>query len=344
MPAIKGLLPRVLSLLTLLCSWQMALAVPHVVAQSSNLAPVGSIEGPAELVRAEGKYLYVVAGPRLRIIDVTNPAAPRPVGAYTFSEHIRAFTVSGSIVYAAADFFGLRVLDASSPTAPVLRGSLEMEGGNLTIDLLGNNVLVATNLVSGLEVVDVSDVSNPVSLPSYFTDGYAQGVAASHPLVYVTDEPTGLYILDLSEPDSPVVVSVQETKESRAGGRGMPSVPSPLVGISESVVAPSSKIAVLLDRADGLLHIYDVSKPAAPVKVTTFNTLTRSENLKVRESRAYIAGGPAGIQVIDLSNPSKPVIVGTFKTTRPARDVAATDSLVFAATGNGGVVILRQSR
>ena len=328
----------------LLCCYPLAFSASHVLAQTLTLAPVGVIDGPADLVQVQGKYAYVIADRTLRIFDVTNFSAPQRVGVFTFPEHVRAFSVSRSVIYAAADFFGIRIVDASSPAAPVLRGSLPMRGGLLLVALAGANILVATSLVSGLEVVNVSEVARPVLLTSYFfTDGYAQAVAASGQLAYATDSAGGLYIIDLSKPDSPAAVSVQETTVMRLGSGDMPAVPSPLVAVSESVAAPSLKIALVLERIGGLLQIHDVSNPRAPVKVTTFRTQVRPQTLGVRGSLAYI-GGPDGLQIVDFSNPSKPVLAGSFKTAGPAQDVALADSLVLAAIGKGGVVVLRQSQ
>ena len=81
----------------------------------------------------------------------------------------------------------------------------------------------------------------------------------------------------------------------------------------------------------------------APVLATTFRTPGNAQRASIRGTRAYVADGPAGLQVLDFSNPSQPTIVGSYKTAMPARDVAVTDSLVFVVVGGEEVMVLRQT-
>ena len=334
-------LPRLVRASFLLGCAYLVSSAP-VIAQTPNLSRIGSINGPADLVQVDGKVLYVVADRTLRIIDVTNPAVPQAAGAFTFPEHIRSFAVSGSHVYVLADFHGIRILDVSSPASPVLRGSLELKGGYFTIVLFDKNVLLASSILSGLQIIDVSDVAKPALLTSYFTDGYAQSISVSRPLAYVMDDPTGLYVFDLSNPRSPAVVTLLKLNVPRQQGSG--AITTASVAVSEAVAERSPKVAVLLDSTNGLLQFYDVSSPAAPVKRSSFSVPAGSEALVVRESSAYIASVRQGLQIVDFSNPLKPVDSGNFKTMQPAHDVAVSDSLVFVATGAGGAVILRSNK
>jgi len=255
-------LPRLVRASFLLGCAYLVSSAP-VIAQTPNLSRIGSINGPADLVQVDGKVLYVVADRTLRIIDVTNPSVPQAAGAFTFPEHIRSFAVSGSHVYVLADFHGIRILDVSSPASPVLRGSLELKGGYFTIVLYDKNVLLASSILSGLQIIDVSDVAKPALLTSYFTDGYAQSISVSRPLAYVMDDPTGLYVFDLSNPRSPAVVTLLKLNVPRQQGSG--AITTASVAVSEAVAERSPKVAVLLDSSNGLLQFYDVSSPAAPV-------------------------------------------------------------------------------
>ena len=313
-----------------------------VSAQTTTFAAVGTIDGPAELVRAQGKYVYVVADKTLRIFDASNPSAPRRVGTHTFPEHIRALTVSGAFIYAAADFYGLRIVDVSSAEHPVERGSLPMRGGILTLVMAEKSVLVTTNLVEGVQIVDVSKSAAPVLLTSYFTDGYAQAAATSGSLAYVTDSPIGLYIIDLSDASSPTVMSTLALTVKRMGSGDMPAVPSPLVAIAAPEAASAARTAVVLDKTTGLVELLDVTNPRSAAKIGRVSANGRTQCLAVRRSWAYVCG-QGGVQVVDLSNRSNPAPAGSFKTNHPTLDVAVADGLVLAALGQGGVAMFRQS-
>jgi len=248
-------LPRLVRASFLLGCACLVLSAP-VTTQTPSLSRIASINGPADLVQVDGKVLYVVADRTLRIIDVTNPSVPQAAGAFTFPEHIRSFAVSGSHVYVLADFHGIRILDVSSPASPVLRGSLELKGGYFTIVLFDKNVLLASSILSGLQIIDVSDVAKPGLLASYFTDGYAQSISVSRPLAYVMDDPTGLYVFDLSNPRSPAVVTLLKLNVPQQQGSG--AITTASVAVSEAVAERSPKVAVLLDSTNGLLRFYDV--------------------------------------------------------------------------------------
>ena len=96
------------------CAW--------VVSAQTRFERVGSIPGPADVVRAQGAYTYVAAGKTLTIVDVSNPASPKRVGSYTFPQEIWGFRLAGSRAYVGANFFGLGILDVSDPKAPTLVG------------------------------------------------------------------------------------------------------------------------------------------------------------------------------------------------------------------------------
>ena len=334
-------LPRLVCASFLLWCAYLVSSAP-VTARTPDLSRIAAIDGPADLVQVDGTVLYVVADRTLRIVDITNPSVPKAAGAFTFPEHIRSFAVSGSSVYVLADFHGIRILDVSNPASPVLRGSLPLKGGYFTIVLFDKNVLLASGILAGLQIIDVSDVAKPAPLASYFTDGYAQSISVSRPLAYVIDAPTGLYVFDLSNPRSPAVVTVLKLNAPQQQSPG--AITTGSVAISEAVAGRSPETAVLLDSTNSLLLFYDVSRLAAPVRISSFSVPAGSEALVVRGSMAYIASGRQGLQIVDFSNPIKPVDSGTFKTMQPAHDVAVADSVVFVATGSGGVIIFRSSQ
>jgi hypothetical protein len=332
----------------ILLGWSCFVALSaQLPAQKLNLSPVGTIAGSADLVEVQGPYAYVAAGLTLNVFDVKDPSAARLSGSFKFPERIWAFTVSGSMVYVADDWFGLAVLDVSNPATPVLRGSFKTVGQAWGVAVSGTKAVVA-NQMSGIDVINASNPDKPVSAGSYFTDGYARGVATSGSLAYVVDQPTGFSVLDLSKEGQPIEVSTQQTAQ-------VPLV----VAVSPSAAseATSPKIACVLGGrglfgGGGPLQVYDVSNPSAPAKVASYKTPGVAQRVKMQGVLAYVADGPEGLQIVDLSTPEKPTLAYSYKTVGPARDVAIADSLVFVVVGEGrqgadpktggsGVVILR---
>jgi hypothetical protein len=315
---------------TVLPCWGLiaVIATVSVDAQTLNFALVGSIAGPADMVKVQGAYAYVAADKTFTIVDISNPAEPKRSGAYTFPELIWGFRVAGSSVYVAADLFGFGILDVSNAAAPTLRGSFKTPGQAKNVAVSGTTALVADH-VTGLDIVDVSNPAKPIQAGSVFLEGFATDVVTSGSLAYAADRPTGFYILDLSKPTPLEPTSMQS---AISPGQGQLEV------LQASAQGPT--LAVLV--ANGSLQMYDVSNPAAPIKIPTYRTPGGARRVSLKGSLAYVADGREGLQVVDLSTPSKPSIVGAYKTASPARDVAVADSLILVVVGSE-VLILRQT-
>lgn len=339
-PAGTGRRRFFLCVTSVFCVAALAGARPGSAAQAGAPSTLATIEGPAELVQIHNERLHVVADRTLRIFDIAKPSRPVPIGGFTFGERITSFAVSASRVYALADFHGIRILDISNPKSPALRGSFPLRGGHTNVALFNDTTLLVTGRASGLQIIDVSNADAPMRLAAEFTDGYAQSVSVSGPLAYVIDDPTGLYVFDLSKPQSPQAVGLLDVSMPPPQGSGAPAgLPSHGV----AVVGPAAKrvtpIAVVIDKTGGLLLFYDVSNPAAPVLVGQHAVPVGAEALVVRESLAYLALGRQGLRVVDFSTPSKPVDAGSFVTKHPVVDVRVSESVVFVATGPGGVIL-----
>src|SRR5262245_48396325 len=76
-----------------------ALGAATASGQTVKFVHVGSIPGPVDLIRVQDRYAYVAAARTLTIFDISNPAAPKREGAYTFPEKIWGFRLAGSFAY-----------------------------------------------------------------------------------------------------------------------------------------------------------------------------------------------------------------------------------------------------
>src|SRR3990172_2867887 len=88
-------------------------ASPALVGQT------GVLPGAVRDVALAGNYAYLAdyyGG--LRIIDISNPAAPSETGFYGTPGEAWGVAVAGSYAYIAAGDSGLRIIDVSNPAAP----------------------------------------------------------------------------------------------------------------------------------------------------------------------------------------------------------------------------------
>ena len=290
-----------------------------ISAQTPAFTQVASIPGPADLVEIHGSRAYVVGHGTLRIIDISNPQAPKTLGTHTFPEKIWGLQIAEPLVYVAADFFGLGILDVSNPAAPKLRGSLKTPGQAKSVVVAGNKAAVADHM-SGVDFIDTSNADKPTLLGSFYLEGYAREVALSGSIAYAVDAPFGVYAFDMTKPGALEPVHSQQTAQA----------PGSIVVSPDN--AGATKLAVLV--GGGSIQIYDLSKPTEPARVTAFKTPSgRPVRAALHGAHAFVADSREGLQVVDLSNPKAPRLVASHKTAAPARDVAVTDSHVFVVVG-----------
>jgi len=317
----------------LICAVILASVSPIVSAQNAPFTPVGSIAVPGDMLRIDGGRAYLAAGNTLTILDISNPAAPKRAGAYELPDRIWGFSVKGSRAYMACDLHGVEILDVSNPAKVTRAGYYKTKGQAHSVDIFGKTALVADHML-GVVYLDISNEAKPVLLGSVFVEGYPRYVAVFGSLLYAVDSPAGFYVVDpaAAEPLDPL--GAIQTADA-----GFGRVIS--IGMSDQSDTKGQKIAAV--SGGRVLQIYDVSKPAAPVLLSTFATPGRGPRMAMKGRTAYVADNAQGIQVVDLSTPSKPRIVSSYKTAKPAIDVAVVDSLVYVVTGRDELLILRQA-
>jgi len=153
-----------------------------------TLVPVGSIAGPADLVKVQGKYAYVVADKTLTVVDVSNPR-PDPDGRLHVPRENWGFR--SSALWSTWRRF-LRAGDRRrlEPGGTGAGRLDENSGAGQEVAVFGTKAVVADHM-SGVDFIDVSNKAKPVSLGSFFLDGYARDVVAAGSLAYAVDAPTG---------------------------------------------------------------------------------------------------------------------------------------------------------
>jgi hypothetical protein len=312
-----GRIGRATGIALALTTWTIPTA-----AQTMSFRQVGSFAGPADTVEIQGSYAFVAGGKTIAVFDLLDPAAPVRVSEYVFPEQVWSFRLAGGRAYVAANFFGLGVLDITNPTYPTLVASIKTPGQAKGVAIAGSRVLVADHM-SGVDVVDLSTPDAPALLGSVFLDGYARDVAAAGGVVFAIDAPTGLYAINPGTPESPDPIGQIQSL----------TTPASIEVLQRLGSVPA---AVALVPGVGGVQIYDVTRPEAPVHLTTFATPGgRPVRLALEGPIAYVADGREGLLVLDLSDPSAPTVVGSHATPRPARDVAVAGSLVLVAIGAG---------
>jgi hypothetical protein len=137
-----------------------------------------------------GNYVYVAdAEGGLRIVNVSNPAAPFEAGYYDTAGQTQSVAVSGIYAYVADLDQGLRVINISNPASPFETGFYNPSGLGYwayTVKVAGNYAYVGS--VDGLRSINVGNPANPTQAGFYeILGGSYKGVSLAGNYAYVAD-------------------------------------------------------------------------------------------------------------------------------------------------------------
>lgn len=190
-----------------------------------------------------------------------------------------------------------------------------------------NDVKIEDNLaycayVNGLQIVDISDPTEPILVSLVYHNGGGQGVFISSSTAYLADGTAGLVIIDVSDPSQPVTMGTYDTP-----------------GYARDVFVDGS-VAYVADGDSGL-HIIDVSNPVAPTKIYQQDVEHQSMAVAVQDHIVYIAANFfGGLQIFNVSVPSVPLYMGFYDTPAYAYDVVVQGNLAYVADDWGGLLII----
>jgi len=342
---------------------------------AGNVEFVGHIGGATYAVALQGNYAYIGEGPRLTILDISNPASPTVLGkTLPLPDTVRRVAVAGSYAYVADYDGGLRVVDVSTPSNPMEVGFYDTPGDAYGVAVAGDYAYVTgvsgyPNWDGWLRVVDVSDPTNPTEVGACDTPDETGGVAVAGGYAYVTDWDGGLRVVDVSTPSNPTEVGFYDTPGyagdvAVAGGyayvvgrSGYPPYDGWLrvVDVSDPInpteagfydtpgrawgVAIAGGYAYVADHYKGL-RVVDVSDPTNPTEAGFYDTPGYAQGVAIAGDYAYVADCYKGLRVADVSTPSNPTEVGFYETPGNALGVAVAGSYAYVADGKAGLRVV----
>ena len=268
-----------------------------VVSATDGMGGFDELDGAADIVAVTiGARTYALvasyADDGVQIIDVTDPSSPAATASVTDGEGgfdelagacgIAAVTI-GSSTYALVSSYtddGIQIINITTPSSPVAVSSVsdrvggfdELAGASgitaVTIDS-STYALVASEYDSGVQIIDITNASDPVAVSSVSDgrDGFdelagARGITAvtigssTYALVASATD-GGVQVIDITNPSSPAAVASAIDGEDGFDG---------LAGASDiATVAIGSKLyALVASEMDNAVQIIDIAHPAPP--------------------------------------------------------------------------------
>jgi hypothetical protein len=115
---------------------------------------------------------------------------------------VSGLDIDASYLYAAAQQRGLLVIDKPSGT---VISELAVKGEAEQVVIHNNYAYIAARQ-GGLQVVNLSDKTNPVHVAEYLTTGYASDIAYSNNTIAISSGGGGCYVFNISDPARPRLV------------------------------------------------------------------------------------------------------------------------------------------
>ncbi len=343
---------------------------PLPLKEEITFTVVGQLGGRVNAVALEGNIAYVGIGPRLVLVDISNPAAPRFLGqSEPLPELINAVAAQNGVAYAAgADVY---VLDVSNVAAPTVISKLsdagEMNYCYISDLIVVDDVLYAFDACPNLRAIDVSNSRQPAVRSNIHPSGVT-GIALFNNTLALAEESGRLSLIDMADLNRtlgqfpitlpPLPREFASTNEFLFAVTGTdwldchtnswqiinianPTAPQLLTEIDPPNCVNDMAAAgdILLAAAGDGLRIYDVSNPSSPVLDNIFVPaagFTDLQKIAINQNSAYLfsaAGGAAQVHTLDLSQPDSPRVVGTPLDLGPELSNEALDfSSQFAAS------------
>jgi hypothetical protein len=158
-------------------------------------------------VYVQGRYAYVV-DTALRIIDVSDPAAPVLIGSGSTGGGPDGVVVQGRYAYVANFTTNtVQIYDVSNPASPTSLSTVDVNTRPRDIYVQGRYAYVVSDTSNTFQIIDVANPSNPVVVGSSGTDAFPLHIAVQGKYAYVSSHNANtIQIFDVSNPASPSFV------------------------------------------------------------------------------------------------------------------------------------------
>jgi len=285
------------------------------------------LNGPPNDIVLDDQYAFLTDGNgQFHVINSSDPSDLEIVASVDLPGHSGEFAISGVYAFVTGSYQeDLQVVDISNPNAPIITGSLTGFTGPTDIEIGAGYLYVVDSLGGGLHVVDINTPSAPVLVLTHPLAGYSSCIQLSGELAYVGLEQSGIQVIDLSSPATPVDISVVEASAH------------------EMVVLDDMIYSIYHDN---VLRVVDVRDPTNATLVGHVDVGFGGLDIAVADSHAFVAAESGGMHVFDVSYARNVESAGQCDTPGFARDldtengfftVVADDwnGVLIVATGNG---------
>jgi hypothetical protein len=342
--------------------------------QSPTTLGSATVPDRVEDVVVVGNTAYVASGGGVSLFNVQNPTQIAELATVAAESYGEGLAVDPPYILLGDGSAGLRILDATTPSAPTEVAQVDTLGYVEGVSYSGDVAYVAAG--SRIHLIDYSTPGSPTYAGRIGSPlDYYQSSAVRGSFLYVADFFGGFRVFDISTPSNPQDVGFFDPADRTArisldgdfayvanGDKGVsildvstPASPTEVAVIDtpgRALQAWVSGTLVFIADTEGV-QVYDVSTPANPVFQSSIDVQAPADGkafgINLQGDFAYVAYGDAGLRVLDASNPSGGLAQVAQLDVRndadegQARQVAVSGSYAYVASRAAGVRVVNVS-
>lgn len=259
----------------------------------------------------------------------------------------------------------LQALEPADEYELSLIGRLELFQQRLSvrdIAVTSGLAIAAADSITGLAVIDISIPDSAALLGHCRVPGVPLSVGVIGSYALVGTMAAGLQIVDLSNPQQPLIVQSLATAHGiwdicvddtlaylAAASLTIVNCVNPLAPrVIAEHTPPTGYVGhcavsgghAFLSLGYGGMEIVDITDPAVPVHITAYHATANTEAIALRGGYAYLAAGDFGMVIVNVANPASPFNVGACETGSQAVDVVVHGSYAYLANDSEGLRII----
>ena len=179
---------------------------------------------------------------------------------------------------------------------------------------------------SKIQIIDISEIENPVIIASFDTPSPQRGITSSGDYAFVKDSwygpEYGLQIIDVRNPQNPEAVGVID-------------IPSHSTNLSVS--GNHVYVTFGADSGNGghFFKIFNISDSINPAEI--YKSGIEAVDIKISGDYAYVTT-KSGLEIYDVSTPEKPILMGSLET--EASILCISDNYIYLANEDFGFQVV----
>ena len=274
----------------------------------------------------KGNTAYIVMSSQgVKLVNVSNPLDLQLLISYGFLSG-NEIDIAGNYLYAVNTSGALTILNITDSLLITYAGGLSLGGYPTDIEVFNNKAYISkVSTDGGLQVVDVTTPSTPISISLYsgdfeFVSGLQDYVyltrSSKFTILDVTDSSSVQYVSGFDFPGfvNDVAVSGSYAYTGSNGFRvidvsdsthpvevGYANLNGSLVEVADNSVVVYSPYSM---TANNTFYTMDVSDPTNPVSLDSYTCPAMTWDLVVRDNIAFIACWWDGVRIFNISDPT----------------------------------------